>query len=76
MSNIVFCLKFKKKLLGLKYLPFYGVLGKRIYYNISKKAWDLWLKQQTILINEKSLILSKIKDREFIFNNMKKFLFE
>ncbi|WP_339045091.1 oxidative damage protection protein [Candidatus Zinderia endosymbiont of Aphrophora alni] len=76
MSNLIFCLKLKKKTNGLKYLPFYGSLGERIYFNISKKIWKLWLKHQTILINEKCLNLFKIKDRKFLYKTMEKFFFE
>lgn len=32
--------------------PYPGELGKRIYENVSKEAWQEWLRHQTMLINE------------------------
>jgi len=31
-----------------------GELGKRIFENVSKEAWQAWIKHQTMLINETS----------------------
>ena len=37
---------------GLDRPPYPGALGQRIYENVSKPAWQRWLKHQTMLINE------------------------
>ena len=40
---------------GLDFAPYPGDLGKRIYNKVSKEAWQLWLKHQTMLVNENRL---------------------
>ena len=75
-NRIVNCLKLKKELPGLSQPPYPGPLGQRIYDNISQEAWDLWLGQQTMLINEYRLVLIEPKAREFLQEEMEKFLFE
>lgn len=76
MSHQVYCLKLKKESLGLDRPPIPGELGERIFENISKEAWQLWMKEQTILINERHLKMSELKSRQFIMAAMEKFLFE
>ncbi len=75
MTRTVFCKKLKKEAEGLNRAPWPGELGKRIYDNISKEAWSMWLNQQTILINEYKLSSLDSKDREFLAREMEKFLF-
>lgn len=75
MKRIIFCEFFKKKSIGqdLQFYP--GKLGEKIYNNISQEAWELWMKKQTILINEYKLNMSNYQDRQVIENHMKIFLF-
>ena len=40
MARTVHCAKLKKDLPGLAYPPVPGELGKRIWANISKVAWE------------------------------------
>jgi Fe-S cluster biosynthesis and repair protein YggX len=61
---------------GLERPPYPGALGQRVFDNISKEAWQLWLQQQTILINENRLSLAEPKSRVFLEEQMVKFLFE
>jgi Fe-S cluster biosynthesis and repair protein YggX len=61
---------------GLERPPYPGELGQRVFDNISKEAWQLWLQQQTILINENRLSLADPKSRVFLEEQMVKFLFE
>ncbi|MDH4275220.1 MAG: oxidative damage protection protein [Gammaproteobacteria bacterium] len=75
MSRTVVCAKLKKEAEGLDLPPYPGDLGKRIWENISKEAWGLWLRQQTILINEYRLSLVDPKARKFLAEEMEKFLF-
>ncbi|MDF1528692.1 MAG: oxidative damage protection protein [Sedimenticola sp.] len=76
MSRMVECVKLKKMAEGLERQPYPGELGQRVFDNISKEAWQLWLQQQTILINENRLSLADPKSREFLEEQMIKFLFE
>jgi len=76
MSKTIHCQKLNKDAPALEHAPYPGELGQKILENISKEAWDLWIGQQTILINEYRLNLSEPKSRDFLATEMKKFLFE
>jgi Fe-S cluster biosynthesis and repair protein YggX len=60
---------------GLKMPPYPGALGKRIFDNVSAEAWQLWLKHQTMLINEYRLTPFEPKSRQFLETEMEKFFF-
>jgi Fe-S cluster biosynthesis and repair protein YggX len=75
MTHRVFCQKLGQEEDGLDYPPYPGELGKRIYDNISKLAWQSWLSHQTMLINEYRLSLIEPKTRQFLQTEMEKFLF-
>jgi Fe-S cluster biosynthesis and repair protein YggX len=60
---------------GLDRPPYPGELGKRIYDNVSKLAWQRWLKHQTMLINEYRLTPMEPKARQFLETEMEKFFF-
>ncbi|WP_052376128.1 oxidative damage protection protein [Chondromyces apiculatus] len=49
--RMVQCRKLGKLLPGLSRPPFKNELGKRIYEEISKEAWDEWLKESVRYIN-------------------------
>ena len=68
-------MKFNREAEGLDFPPWPGELGKRIYENISKEAWALWLQHQTMIINEYRLNAMDPKAREMIATEMEKFLF-
>ena len=75
MSRTVQCAKLGREAEGLDFPPWPGELGKRIYENISKEAWQLWLQHQTMIINEYRLNAMDPKARELITGEMEKFLF-
>jgi len=75
MNRIIFCQKLQKELEGLPLPPYPGELGTRIYENISRQAWQLWIEHQTKLINEYRLNLTDTKARQFLKQEMEKFLF-
>jgi Fe-S cluster biosynthesis and repair protein YggX len=74
--RLIHCQKLKKELEGLPRPPYPGEMGKRLYENISKEAWQLWLKRQTMFINEYRLILTEQSAKDFLRKEMEKFLFE
>ncbi|PCS21530.1 oxidative damage protection protein [Candidatus Enterovibrio escicola] len=76
MNRTVFCDHLKKEVEGLDSQSYPGDLGKRIFTNISKEAWALWQKKQTMLINERKLSLINQEHRKLIETEMVKFLFE
>ena len=75
MSRSVQCAHLKKEAEGLQFAPYPGELGKRIYQEISKDAWQLWLKHQTMLVNENRLNLADQKARQYLVRQMEQFLF-
>ena len=54
---------------------FPGELGQKIFDNISKEAWGLWVKQQTMLMNENRLTPINPEHRKYLEEQMEKFLF-
>lgn len=75
MPRTVNCAYLKKEAEGLEFLPYPGELGKRIYAQISKEAWQLWLKHQTMLVNENRLNLADQRARQYLARQMELFLF-
>lgn len=75
MARMVNCVKLGKEAEGLDYQPYPGELGKRIFENVSKQAWQQWVQQQTMLINEYRLSPIDPKAREFLEGEMEKFFF-
>ncbi|MDT3306509.1 oxidative damage protection protein [Shewanella vaxholmensis] len=76
MARTVNCIYLNKEADGLDFQLYPGDLGKRIFDNISKEAWGLWQKKQTMLINEKKLNMMNVDDRKFLEEQMTSFLFE
>ncbi|MBE9395672.1 oxidative damage protection protein [Pontibacterium sp. N1Y112] len=74
MSRTVFCRKYQEELEGLERAPYPGAKGQDIYDNVSKKAWQEWTDHQTMLINEKHLSMMDPKTREFLTQEMEKFM--
>lgn len=75
MARMVNCIKLGKEAEGLDYPPYPGELGKKIYTNVSKEAWQLWIRHQTILINEYRLTPIEPKARKFLEEELEKFFF-
>lgn len=75
MSRTVFCSKLKQEEEGMQKAPFPGTLGEKIFNEVSKKAWAMWLTHQTMLINEYRLNLMEAKSREFLKEEMQKYFF-
>jgi Fe-S cluster biosynthesis and repair protein YggX len=75
MTRMVKCVVIGGEAEGLERVPYPGELGKRIYENVSKLAWQRWLKHQTMLINEYRLSPMEPKARAFLEKEMEKFFF-
>ena len=75
MARMVQCVKLGKEAEGLERAPYPGDLGQKIFDNVSKEAWQMWLKHQTILINENRLSPIDPKHRQFLEQEMEKFFF-
>jgi Fe-S cluster biosynthesis and repair protein YggX len=75
MARMVQCVKLKKEAEGLDTLTYPGELGQRIFENVSKEAWQMWLRHQTMLINENRLTPIDPNHRKFLEAEMEKFFF-
>ena len=75
MSRMVNCVKLGKEAEGLERPPYPGQLGQKIFDNVSKEAWQAWLQQQTMLINENRLTPIDPQHRAFLEKEMEKFFF-
>jgi|TARA_B100000925_G_scaffold29793_1_gene19811 Fe-S cluster biosynthesis and repair protein YggX len=70
----VYCKKYKEELPALDRPPYPGPRGEEIFNSVSKKAWMEWLQLQTMLINEKQLNLAEKETRDYLNDQLDKFL--
>ena len=75
MARMVKCVKLGHEAEGLDRPTYPGELGKRIFENVSKEAWQGWIKHQTMLINENRLNLADAKARSYLAEQMEKYFF-
>ena len=75
MTRMVDCVKLGQKEEGLDFPPIPGELGEKIYNQVSKKAWQLWLQHQTMLINEYRLSLMEKEAQDFLKKELERFFF-
>ncbi len=71
----VHCVKTAQDGEGLDRPPFKNELGQRIFENVSKEGWKLWLAHSTMLINEYRLDLSSKQGTEFLLKQAEAFFF-
>jgi Fe-S cluster biosynthesis and repair protein YggX len=65
-DRIVHCRLLKKDLPGLERAPFKGELGQRLFAEVSKDAWQLWLKDSVKLINTYRVDLAAPEGQKFM----------
>ena len=75
MTRMVHCLKLNKEAEGLDFAPLPGPLGQKVYENISKEAWNEWIRLQTMMVNEYQLNLADPEARKHLLTQMQKDLF-
>lgn len=75
MARMVNCVKLGREAEGLDRPPMPGELGKRIYEQVSKEAWQQWLRLQTMIINENRLSLIDPSHRKYLAEQMEKHFF-
>jgi Fe-S cluster biosynthesis and repair protein YggX len=72
----VFCVKFQKEMPGLSEVPFDGhPLGQKVYENVSKEAWSMWLEHMKMIMNEYRLNLGTPEAQELIIKQMDDYFF-
>ena len=75
MARMVQCVKLGREAEGLDIPTYPGELGRRIYENVSKQAWQAWLEHQKTLINENRLSLADPKARKYLEEQMQRHFF-
>ena len=75
MSRTVQCVKLGLEAEGLDLPPYPGALGQRIFENVSKQAWQDWIRHQTMLVNENRLNLADARARKYLANQMEQYFF-
>lgn len=75
MPHIVNCVKLGREAEGLSEPPFDNELGRRIYDNVSKEAWDQWGNYMKMLLNEYRLQPWRKEHQEFIAQQMEQYFF-
>lgn len=75
MARMVNCIKLGRQSEGLDFPPVPGEIGKRIFENVSKEAWQQWQRHQTMLVNENRLNLADPRAREYLRTQMEAYFF-
>ncbi|WP_137936034.1 oxidative damage protection protein [Chitinivorax sp. B] len=75
MARMVHCVKLGREAEGLDFPPLPGELGKRVFENVSKEAWQGWVKHQTMLINENRLSLADSRARKYLQDQLESYFF-
>lgn len=75
MARTIHCIKLGREAEGLDFAPYPGELGKKIFENVSKEAWDGWKKHQTMLINENRLSLADSSARKYLMQQTEAYFF-
>jgi Fe-S cluster biosynthesis and repair protein YggX len=75
MARTVKCVKLGREAEGMDFAPMPGELGKRLYENVSKEAWQQWIRLQTMLINENRLSLADPRARQYLAEQVQKHFF-
>ena len=75
MARMVNCVKLGREAEGLDFPPLPGELGKKVYENVSKEAWQAWLRHQTMLINENRLNLADSRARQYLTQQLQNYFF-
>ncbi len=72
----VFCVKFQREMEGLDEVPFEGhPLGQKIFENVSKEAWKMWIEHMKMIMNEYRLNLGTPQAQEFLIQQMDNYFF-
>jgi Fe-S cluster biosynthesis and repair protein YggX len=75
VSRTVHCVKLDREAEGLDRPPYPGELGQRIFDNVSKEGWQMWMQQQTMIINEYRINPMDPEGRKFVEQQMEQFFF-
>jgi Fe-S cluster biosynthesis and repair protein YggX len=75
MARMVQCIKLGKELEGLDKPPIKGELGQRVFENVSKEAWKMWVEHSTMIVNEYRLELGTPHATKVWLTELERFFF-
>ena len=67
--------EFQREMPGLDEPPLDNPLGQRIFENVSKEAWKMWIEQMKMIMNEYRLNLGQPEAQEFLLKQMEEYFF-
>ena len=71
----VMCVKFQREMPGLDEAPFDNPLGERIFENVSKEAWKMWIEQMKMIMNEYRLNPLDPQSQKIMEEQLEQFFF-
>ena len=74
-TRMVKCVKFGKEMPGLDRAPWAGELGKKVFENVSKEAWKMWIEYSKMLMNEYRLNPMDPQSHKIMEEQMEQFFF-
>jgi Fe-S cluster biosynthesis and repair protein YggX len=74
-GHTVMCVKFGRKMEGLDRVPWKGEIGQRIYENVSKDAWKMWIEHSKMIMNEYRLNPLDPQSQKIMEEQMEQFFF-
>jgi Fe-S cluster biosynthesis and repair protein YggX len=74
-ARTVMCVKFGKTMEGLDRVPWKGELGQRIYENVSKEAWKMWIEHSKMIMNEYRLNPLDPQSQKIMEEQLEQFFF-
>ena len=75
MARMVNCVKLGRELPGLDRPPYPGELGQRIYEQVSKAAWEMWIDQSIIIMNHYGLSMADPAAQQLLLDQAEQFFF-
>ena len=75
MAENITCKHCGEKRPPLGYAPFQNEIGQRVAREICNPCWQDWLKKQSMIINHYGLDLANPDAQNFLFDNLKGYLF-
>lgn len=70
---MVNCIKLKREAEALEKPPLKGDVGQKIFDNVSKEGWRMWLEHSKMLVNEFRLDLTDPRAQKLWFDEMEKY---
>jgi Fe-S cluster biosynthesis and repair protein YggX len=76
MARMIHCVKFGREMEGMDRPPFKGEMGQKLFENVSKEAWKMWLEHSKMLVNEYRLDLTSDQGQKVWMTECTKYFFE